>query len=61
MVTIVIYNRFHCFLCTHSQRKYQLVCDCIHYLGTAKVLELYHETAEIQENGGQITADGKTR
>lgn len=43
------------------ERKYQLVCDCIHYLGTAKVLELYHETAEIQENGGQITADGKTR
>lgn len=44
-----------------SQMKYMLILDTINVLGVERVLQLFNETVSIQENGGELTADGTRR
>ena len=43
------------------QPKFELMKDVVRVLGVEKSLQLFHETSEIQECGGQLTADGSNK
>lgn len=57
--------RVHCvsiecgILCV--QVKYMLILDVINVLGVDNTLHLFYQTVSIQENGGELTADGTRR
>lgn len=53
---------FYCnTLFTFLQQKLGLIMDVVKVLGFAVALDLYHETARIQRNGGTMTNEGERR
>ena len=49
------------FLLSTTQIKHVLVLDVVNVLGVEKSLELFNKTVAIQEQGGELTADGTRR
>lgn len=41
------------------QSKYNLLRNTIHQLGLEKTVQLFHETSQIQEEGGIVSCEGK--